>query len=133
MPFSRGSSLPRDQARVSCSSCIAGGFFTAEPLGKLWVSMRGGGVMCHVEETLTSSQRLGHEHLPRLVAPQEIQSQLCVFRAFRTELSPLNASLPIHPLTLLPISSRLFPSPHPTYQRLESVIFHLSIAQGRAG
>ena len=29
--FSRGSSRPRDQ---TCASCIAGGFFTAEPLGK---------------------------------------------------------------------------------------------------
>ena len=28
------SSRPRDQTRVSCSSCIAGGFFTAEPPGK---------------------------------------------------------------------------------------------------
>ena len=33
MLFSRGSSWPRDQACVSCSSCTAGGFFTAEPLG----------------------------------------------------------------------------------------------------
>ena len=30
--FSRGSSQLRDQTRVSC---IAGGFFTTEPLGKL--------------------------------------------------------------------------------------------------
>ena len=34
MPSSRGSSLPRDRTCVSCSSCIAGRFFTAEPLGK---------------------------------------------------------------------------------------------------
>ena len=32
--FSRGSSWPRDQTRVSYVSCIAGGFFTAGPLGK---------------------------------------------------------------------------------------------------
>ena len=32
--FSRGSSQPRHQSRVSCVSCIAGGFFTAEPLEK---------------------------------------------------------------------------------------------------
>ena len=32
--FSRGSSQPRDQTQVSCVSCIAGRFFTAEPLGK---------------------------------------------------------------------------------------------------
>ena len=34
MPFSRGSSRPRDRTHVSCGSCLAGGFFTAEPLGK---------------------------------------------------------------------------------------------------
>ena len=34
MPSSRGSSQPRDQTYVSCSSCIAGRFFTAEPPGK---------------------------------------------------------------------------------------------------
>ena len=34
MPFSRGSFRPRDGTHVSSSSCIAGGFFTAEPLGK---------------------------------------------------------------------------------------------------
>ena len=31
---SRGSSPPRDRTQVSCGSCIAVGFFTAEPLGK---------------------------------------------------------------------------------------------------
>ena len=34
IPSSRGSSPSRDQARVSYISCIAGIFFTAEPLGK---------------------------------------------------------------------------------------------------
>ena len=34
MPSSRGSSWPRDRTRVSCGSCTAGGFFTAEPPGK---------------------------------------------------------------------------------------------------
>ena len=33
MLFSRGSSWPRDQTCVCCSSSTAGGFFTAEPLG----------------------------------------------------------------------------------------------------
>ena len=28
MPSTRGSSLPRDQTRVSCGSCIVGRFFT---------------------------------------------------------------------------------------------------------
>ena len=31
MSASRASSKPRDQTHVSCSSCITGGFFTAEP------------------------------------------------------------------------------------------------------
>ena len=31
-PSSRGSSQPRDWTHVSCGSCIAGGFFTSEPL-----------------------------------------------------------------------------------------------------
>ena len=34
VPSSRGSSQPRNQTRVSCNSCIAGGSFTAEPPGK---------------------------------------------------------------------------------------------------
>ena len=32
--FSRGSSRSRDQTHVYCGSCIAGEFFTTEPLGK---------------------------------------------------------------------------------------------------
>ena len=34
MLFSRGPSQPRDRTHVSCGSCIVGGFFTTEPLGK---------------------------------------------------------------------------------------------------
>ena len=34
MPSSRGSSWPRGWTCISWGSCIAGGFFTAEPLGK---------------------------------------------------------------------------------------------------
>ena len=34
IPFSRGSSQPRDRTRVSCSFYITGRFFTTEPLGK---------------------------------------------------------------------------------------------------
>ena len=34
IPFSRGSSWPRDWIPISCVSCIASGFFTAEPPGK---------------------------------------------------------------------------------------------------
>ena len=39
MPFSKGSSRSRDPTRVSCSPCIAGGFFTATreaPVGVLF-------------------------------------------------------------------------------------------------
>ena len=32
--YSRGSSWPRDQTRASCTSCLAGGFFTSKPPGK---------------------------------------------------------------------------------------------------
>ena len=34
IPFSKGSSQLRDWTRISCVSCIAGGFFTTEPPGK---------------------------------------------------------------------------------------------------
>ena len=34
-PLLQGPSWPRDWTRVSCGSCIAGGFFTTEALGKL--------------------------------------------------------------------------------------------------
>ena len=38
MPSSRGSSQPRNQTQVSCTSFFAGGFLTAEPPGKLFLS-----------------------------------------------------------------------------------------------
>ena len=38
MPSFRGSSQPKDQTHISCGSCIAGRFFTAEPLGSPRVS-----------------------------------------------------------------------------------------------
>ena len=34
MPSSKGSSQPRDQTCISCGSCLAGGFFVAEPCGR---------------------------------------------------------------------------------------------------
>ena len=40
MPSSRGSSQPRDRTQVSCGSCVAGGFFTAEPLKKPLIPFR---------------------------------------------------------------------------------------------
>ena len=33
--FSKGSSRPRDSTSISCMSCMAGGFFTSEPLASL--------------------------------------------------------------------------------------------------
>ena len=41
MPSSRGSSQPRDQTHVSCSSSVAGKFFAAEPPGKPSPDLRG--------------------------------------------------------------------------------------------
>ena len=40
MPSSRGSARPKDQTHVSCGSCTTGGFFTAEPLGKPWLTLQ---------------------------------------------------------------------------------------------
>ena len=40
MPSSRRSSQPRDRTRVSCISCIAGRFFTAEPLDVFYIMCR---------------------------------------------------------------------------------------------
>ena len=34
MPYSRGSSWPRDRTSISCISCIASGFFIIEPAGR---------------------------------------------------------------------------------------------------
>ena len=42
LPFSRGSSQPRDWTRISCDSCIAGRFFTAESPEKP--------LLCHTRE-----------------------------------------------------------------------------------
>ena len=48
--FSRGSFWPRVQTWVSCSSCIAGRFFTAEPSGKprylMWLVARSCLTLC---------------------------------------------------------------------------------------
>ena len=38
IPFSRGSSWPKDRTCISCISCIAGGFFTTVPPGSPWVT-----------------------------------------------------------------------------------------------
>ena len=40
IPFSRGSSRPRDQTHISCVSCIAGRFFTTWELKEFWSGYR---------------------------------------------------------------------------------------------
>ena len=54
MPFSRGSSRPRDQIHVSC---IAGGFFTTEPLGKPDLHMRRLKLYVHSSNNLTKNYK----------------------------------------------------------------------------
>ena len=46
MPFSRGSSWPRDQTRVSCT---AGGYFTAKPPGKSAHTRNSGPRLCSLK------------------------------------------------------------------------------------
>ena len=48
MPSSRGSSQHRDQAHISCVSCITGGFFTyrAEVFLGLWQESLGTNDLC---------------------------------------------------------------------------------------
>ena len=48
MPSSRGSSQPMDQNCISGGSCIAGGFFTAEPPGKPWCTYLHVANLCEV-------------------------------------------------------------------------------------
>ena len=38
-PYFKGSSWPRDRTYIPCVTCIAGGCFTAEPLGKPYVKI----------------------------------------------------------------------------------------------
>ena len=61
MPFSRGSSQPRDGTCLFCVSCIAGRFFTTEPLEKpLFIptaSQRRHGYHSHFTVEGTASQR----------------------------------------------------------------------------
>ena len=58
MPFFKGSSPPSDQTHISCSSCIAGGFFTTEPLGKSINSLH-----CHnLQLALPQVRRLLQSH-----------------------------------------------------------------------
>ena len=53
IPFSKRSSQPRDQNHILCTSYNAGGFFTAEPLGKPVKSM--------------GSQRTGHHWATNII------------------------------------------------------------------
>ena len=59
---SRGSSQPRDQMHVSCTSCIAGGFFTTEPPGKPSLSINSvlnNWSLSMLERPLLSGRRIG--------------------------------------------------------------------------
>ena len=82
MPCSRGSSWPRDRTWVSC---IAGGFFTAEPPGKTKVLssipdiMPWGAVLLHMTESW-----LGERPFRILAAAQEGYSH-CLLMVWRTE------------------------------------------------
>ena len=49
MPSSRESSWPKDWTRLSCSSCIAGGFFTAEAPEKPWFNLEG----CQLDQPMS--------------------------------------------------------------------------------
>ena len=67
MSSSRGSSLPRDQTQVSCSSCIVGRFFTAKVSRVSWYSGS-----CHVISgfmygAFTLSGRLSQNRSAKLV------------------------------------------------------------------
>ena len=78
IPFSRGSSWPRDQAGVSCGSHMAGRFVTAELPGKptLWLpqsfshpAMMGWGVPFGKE--LRGVKNRAHVHQPPWIWKQE--------------------------------------------------------------
>ena len=67
MPFSRGSSWPRDQTCISWSSWIAGWFFTTEPLGKPMVYSSLVYIMALYSSTLAWK-------IPRTEEPGRLQS-----------------------------------------------------------
>ena len=50
MPSSRGSFWLRDRTRDSCSSCIAGRFFTTEPPGKSWYQRSKSHIVPQIDE-----------------------------------------------------------------------------------
>ena len=50
MPSSRGFSWPRDQTQGSCSSCIAGRFFTTEPPGRSWYQRSKSHIVPRIDE-----------------------------------------------------------------------------------
>ena len=66
MPSSRESSWLRDRTHVSCGSCIAGRFFTAEPLGKahltLIIYLKACSWYTVTLEVRTSTREFGGEH-----------------------------------------------------------------------
>ena len=65
MPFSRGSSRPRDQTHVSSISCNTDGFFTAEPPGK-----SGKDLSSSTNTWINSAGNSGAESSPQRPQPQ---------------------------------------------------------------
>ena len=55
IPSSRGASWPRDWTHISCGSCFAGGFFTAEPPAKPMVLYIFIGKNLHIKEPVSSN------------------------------------------------------------------------------
>ena len=66
MLSSRGSSQPRDQTHISCGSCIAGGFFTTEPLGKPYLHITNLYSQGNYLFTITSESKTFHGYIASL-------------------------------------------------------------------
>ena len=63
---SRGSSQPRDQTHISCGSCIAGRFFTTEPLGKPYLHITNLNSQGNYLFTITSESKTFHGYIASL-------------------------------------------------------------------
>ena len=78
MPSPRGSYRPRDQTRVSCISCTAGEFFTAEPLGKPVLRLQQWSNILSITPACLSKPTPGHElHTSRTYTHSPLQPLPC--------------------------------------------------------
>ena len=88
---SRGCSQATDPTHVSCVSCIAGGFFTSEPLGNF---------IAHIQSLTMSTKRmlflLSHVAIAVLSSMTETMTV-----AFYPSLCSLTFPAPIHPLSII--------------------------------